>query len=381
MSSKAFAARAISLAEMVPMHFARYLLQGVYRSVISFKVGLVLLGLALLTGCDNHPVIQKYSGNIMGTTYHVSVLMLDNDEARQQIAEGIHQTLVDIDLKMSTYKPHSELSRFNQTAPGEWFDVSTDTGNVISEALDLSVSSQGAFDPTVGPLVNLWGFGPDLKPNKIPDELTLAEAFTRVGYGALRIEPQLSGSDNSRSVSGYRVKKDKDIYLDLSAIAKGYGVDKVALYLEKSGYKSYLVEVGGEIRVKGAKPNGSLWRIAIEKPVSDGQVVQGVMGLSDIAVATSGSYRNYFEYEGQRYSHTINPANGQPINHTLASVTVLHPSCASADALATTLMVMGPEKGFKYAQDNNLAVYMLVKSGDEFTVKQTPQFLKMAQLN
>ncbi|MBB1487506.1 FAD:protein FMN transferase [Oceanospirillum sp. D5] len=336
-------------------------------------MGLAFLIMALLlTGCESSPEPQKFSGHIMGTTYNVTVVMKPEKEKIAALAEGMHQVLVDVDRKMSTYKPDSELSRFNKLLAGEALIVSADTGLVVQKALELSSDSDGAFDPTVGPLVNLWGFGPDLRPDRQPDEKALSEAFERVGYQA--VSSRILGDGR------YQLNKSKDIYLDLSAIAKGYGVDKVADYLMQQGYTAFLVEVGGEIRVNGLKPGNSRWRIAIEKPVSDGQVVQSVIGITDISVATSGSYRNYFEEDGQRFSHTIDPETGRPVTHKLASVTVLHEDCALADALATTLMVMGPEKGMAYARKNKLAVYMLVKSDNEFRVDQTQVFSDLVQM-
>lgn len=350
---------------------------GLSRMGPVIKVGLALTGLALLAGCDSDPVIIKFSGPIMGTQYHVSVVESEGislDKAGQQaLAEGIKNTLVDVDLKMSTYKQHSELSRFNQTSVDQWFPVSVDTAVVVEEALQIAALSGGAFDPTIGPLVNLWGFGPDLKPDQVPSEPELALAFERVGYRSIAVKGIESDSP--------ALRKDKNVYLDLSAIAKGYGVDQVARYLERQGFHNYLVEVGGELRLKGHKPDGSIWRIAIEKPSTTGQVVQQVLAVTDLAVATSGGYRNYFEADGQRFSHTINPLTGRPIAHKLASVTVLHPSCATADAMATTLMVMGPEKGLEFARDQGLAVYMLVKAdGEGFDVIQTEQFTALANL-
>ncbi len=350
---------------------------GLSRLGQAIKVGLALTGLALLAGCDSDPVIIKFSGPIMGTQYHVSVVESEGirlDKAGQQaLAEGIKNSLVDVDLKMSTYKQHSELSRFNQMGAGEWFPVSTDTALVVEEALQIAALSGGVFDPTIGPLVNLWGFGPDLRPDQVPSEAELALAFERVGYQSVAVKGVESDSPTLR--------KDKDIYLDLSAIAKGYGVDQVARYLDQQGFRNYLVEVGGELRLKGRKPDGSTWRIAIEKPSTTGQVVQEVLAVTDVSVATSGGYRNYFEADGQRFSHTINPLTGRPITHKLASVTVLHPSCATADAMATALMVMGPEKGLAFAREQGLAVYMLVKAeGEGFDVIQTEQFTALANL-
>ncbi len=350
---------------------------GLSRLGQTIKVGLALTGLALLAGCDSDPVIIKFSGPIMGTQYHVSVVESEGislDKAGQQaLAEGIKNSLVDVDLKMSTYKQHSELSRFNQSSAGEWFPVSADTAVVVEEALQIAALSRGAFDPTIGPLVNLWGFGPDLRPDQVPSEAELALAYERIGYQSVAVK----GADSGAPL----LRKEKDIYLDLSAIAKGYGVDQVARYLDRQGFHNYLVEVGGELRLKGHKPDGSAWRIAIEKPSTTGQVVQEVLAVTDVSVATSGGYRNYFEADGQRFSHTINPLSGRPITHKLASVTVLHPSCATADAMATTLMVMGPEKGLEFARDQGLAVYMLVKAdGEGFDVIQTEQFTALANL-
>ncbi len=350
---------------------------GLSRMGQVIKVGLALTGLALLAGCDSDPVIIKFSGPIMGTQYHVSVVESEGislDKAGQQaLAEGIKNTLVDVDLKMSTYKQHSELSRFNQTSVGQWFPVSADTAVVVEEALQIAAESGGVFDPTIGPLVNLWGFGPDLKPDQVPSEAELALAFERVGYRSVAVKGVESDAPSLR--------KDKNIYLDLSAIAKGYGVDQVARYLDRQGFHNYLVEVGGELRLKGRKPDGMTWKIAIEKPSTSGQVVQEVLALTNVSVATSGGYRNYFEADGQRFSHTINPLTGRPITHKLASVTVLHPSCATADAMATALMVMGPEKGLEFAQEQGLAVYMLVKAdGEGFDVIQTEQFTALANL-
>ncbi|WP_255487294.1 FAD:protein FMN transferase [Oceanospirillum sediminis] len=378
MSSKLFAARTIPFMGMAPVLdiLTRTIKSGFKRP--GFQEGPVLMGLAflimalLLTGCESSPEPQKFSGHIMGTTYNVTVVMKPEKEKIAALAEGMHQVLVDVDRKMSTYKPDSELSRFNKLLAGEALIVSADTGLVVQKALELSSDSDGAFDPTVGPLVNLWGFGPDLRPDRQPDEKALSEAFERVGYQA--VSSRILGDGR------YQLNKSKDIYLDLSAIAKGYGVDKVADYLMQQGYTAFLVEVGGEIRVNGLKPGNSRWRIAIEKPVSDGQVVQSVIGITDISVATSGSYRNYFEEDGQRFSHTIDPETGRPVTHKLASVTVLHEDCALADALATTLMVMGPEKGMAYARKNKLAVYMLVKSDNEFRVDQTQVFSDLVQM-
>jgi thiamine biosynthesis lipoprotein len=212
----------------------------------------------------------------------------------------------------------------------------------------------GALDVTVGPLVNLWGFGPEARPEVIPSDEELAERRANTGIEHLE-------------VSGNTLKKDiPNLYVDLSTIAKGWGVDVVADYIQSQGIMNYMVEVGGEMRVKGLNREGVPWRIAIEKPSVEERAIQEIIEPGDMAVATSGDYRNYFERDGIRYSHIINPETGKPINHKVVSVTVLDKSSMTADGLATGLMVMGEVKGMQVAQENNIPVLMIVKTEDGF---------------
>lgn len=292
----------------------------------------------------------------MGTRYHIKlVLPSSRAEDLENLSHEVEAALVEVNKQMSTYLPTSELSVYNTSAQKEWFGVSDALFSVVSAAQSLSVASQGAFDITVGPLVNLWGFGPSRHPDKVPSESELAEAFARTGYEKLLLDHKKKA-----------LKKDSNLYLDLSSIAKGYGVDKVLELLASNNIESALVEVGGEIRAMGVKPNGSAWKIAIESPLSNARAIQKVISIRDMALATSGDYRNYFEKAGVRYSHTIDPKTGMPITHKLASVTVLHQSCMMADGLATMFMVMGPELALQYANENNLAIFMLVKGESGF---------------
>jgi len=298
----------------------------------------------------------------MGTSYHVKywASVAVNED---RVALELQQTLDRVNELMSTYIPSSEVSLFNETEPGQWFILSPETFDVIDRALYWCELSEGAFDITVSSLVNLWGFGPDYRASEKPDPTAIDAGLKQVGCDHIHLDE-----------SQFRIRKDRDLAVDLSAIAKGYAVDLLADYLESVQVVDYLVEVGGELRVSGAKPGSESWKIAIESPVADTRSVERVLGLENVAVATSGDYRNYFEEDGIRYSHTIDPATGYPISHNLASVSVLTDNCMDADALATSFMVMGPEKALEFANQHQLAIFMIVKAGDTFTEQASELF-------
>lgn len=319
-------------------------------------ISLVWISL-LITGCSRSdgPEILEFSGRTMGTWYTIKVAEFPSSADPETIAKVIETELNNVNDKMSTYKSDSELSLFNKAPVGEPFKVSPDTFEVITRSLEIWRLSQGAFDVTIGPLVNLWGFGPDGKPEKIPSLEDMKNAWDKVGSDGLILH-----------VDDRELVKRKELYVDLSAIAKGYAVDRVAEALENAGIRRYLVEVGGEIRAGNSKAAGISWQVAVEEPVSDRRQIHKVIKLDNAAMATSGDYRNYFEVDGKRYSHTIDPRNGQPIAHQLASASVIMPSCADADAWATALMVLGPDLGMQVAEANNLAVYMILKQQQGF---------------
>lgn len=312
-----------------------------------------------------NPGIITLRGRTMGTTYSIKVVSPEKNK-KQDIRTGIDALLQNINNYMSTYIKDSEISRFNAFDFVEWFDVAPDTARVVMEAQRISNLSGGAFDVTVGPLINLWGFGESGHDRVVPPHNKIIEVKEYTGYKKLvvRYNPPALKKDHPR------------LYCSLSAIAKGFGVDKTGAYLESLGYRDYMVEIGGEIRCRGFKPGEKPWRLAIEKP--DGtRTYQMIIQLKDMSMATSGDYHNYFEKEGVRYSHTINPTTGRPITHTLASVTVLHSSCMTADGLATAINVMGPEKGFDLALKENLAVFMIIHKDNAFTEKQSPEFKRI----
>jgi thiamine biosynthesis lipoprotein len=324
----------------------------------------LLLAFLFLVGCSlqSQEQIVGVSGNTMGTTY--SVKWVDTNEARVKALHAkIDAELKAVNASMSTYIPDSELSLFNKMPANASIKASDGLFSVLSLAKTISDRSQGAFDVTVGPLVNLWGFGPDGRVVKAPDEQTVDALRERIGYQKL-----LLNADTQE------ITKKADLYVDLSAIAKGYGVDQVADVLEKEGITRYLVEIGGELRASGLKPNGETWRIAIESPASLMHSVQQIVHVSDTGIATSGDYRNYFEDQGVRYSHTIDPSTGKPITHKLASVTVLSDTCAEADALATAFTVMGEEKAMQYAIEHKIDAFFIVKSENGFKEMMTDGF-------
>ncbi len=305
----------------------------------------------------------------MGTIYSVKVVApagrtIEPDTLQSQI----DALLTEINQVMSTYIADSELSRLNRAAPGAWHPVSRELMLVLAAAQEMSEKSNGAFDVTVGPLVNLWGFGPEKRPDALPDSQAILTRKSMVGFSNLLLKR------DSLQV----MKRTAGMYCDLSAIAKGYGVDCVAEYLESKDIWDYMVEIGGEVRVRGNNAAAIPWRIGISSPRAD-QVVQKVISPGSAGVATSGDYRNYYEKEGVRYSHTIDPHTGRPITHNLASVSVVHASCMMADAYATALDVLGPEKGLELAEQESLAVFMLVKSDSGFSEISTAAFAAYVQ--
>ncbi|MBU2711567.1 FAD:protein FMN transferase [Zooshikella harenae] len=336
--------------------------QYVYTKKSVFGYAIQWLLICLLAGC-NQQAMEQVSGPTMGTTYQVKYITGDSNVSQPEVAQRVDAVLADINQRMSTYITTSELMQFNQAPTGEVFKLSNDIVTLVALSQEISEMSGGRYDVTVGPLVNLWGFGPDKRPTTVPSDEVLAEAFANVGYHYVKADKQAS-----------TLVKEKPVFVDLSSIAKGYAVDKVAEALDSMGINSYLVEVGGELKVKGEKAAGVPWRIGIEEPVLGQRKASAAIEAPGKGIATSGDYRNYYEIDGQRFSHTINPLTGHPITHKLASVTVVHPSVAMADGLATMLMVVGYPEGMALAKEHDLAAYFIVKEGEGFTSYASPGF-------
>ena len=305
-----------------------------------------------------------FSGNTMGTTYNIQIVAQEN-VSPEILSKKIKLILNDVEQSMSTWRSDSELSRLNNTTSSEWLTVSKDLLYVLKLAQSVSKKTNGAFDITLDPLINLWGFSSHKIQTSIPDEKNILMALQKVGYRNLYIDPER-----------HAIKKGIPIRINLSAIAKGYAVDKIAEYFNNQSINSYLIEVGGELRLKGHKKDGQLWSIAIETPsTGERKPFKGLM-LTDHAIATSGDYRNYYEIKGKRYSHTIDPVTGYPVTHGLASVTVISKTAAYADAVATALMVMGSDKGYHFCEKNKIPAYFVFHKNNKFNTKYTSYMKK-----
>jgi len=306
----------------------------------------------------------------MGTSFSIKAAHLPEDKTVKQVQQLVKVRLDAINQGMSTYIAESELSRLNQKKSIQAQPVSPALFKVLQTAEEISLLSLGAFDITIAPLVNLWGFGPDIMLYQAPDPKAVTDLLAQTGYQKLSLKAE------QKTVQ----KQVPALSMDLSALAKGYAVDEAALVLEQQGMHDYLVEIGGEIRLKGLNLQGKKWRIAIEKPNIHQRELQKVLPITDIAMATSGDYRNFFEQDGQRFSHTIDPRTGSPIKHKLASVTVLHRFSMYADAWATALMVLGEDQGYKIAEEQQLAVFFIIKTETGFAERATPLFTEYTKV-
>ncbi|MFA9487384.1 MULTISPECIES: FAD:protein FMN transferase [unclassified Mannheimia] len=330
----------------------------------------------LLAACEKAPEQITLQGKTMGTTY--TVKYIDNGEVKnlsnpEKIKSELDRLLVDVNNQMSTYQQDSEISRFNQLKEtNQAVEISQDFAKVVEEAIRLNKITEGALDVTVGPVVNLWGFGPDKRLNKVPSDEQIKERSSYVGIDKIILRTE---------GKPILTKSVPNLYLDLSSIAKGFGVDKLAEHLEKLGVSNYLVEIGGELRGKGKNLQGLGWRIAIEQPIMEqAQSVQITVPLHNLGMATSGNYRNYFEDEnGNRLSHIIDPQKLSPVSHNLASITVLAPTTMTADGLSTGLFVLGAEKALALAEREKLAIFLIVKNGDKFETQMSSEFKKLTQ--
>ncbi len=295
--------------------------------------------LLLFNGCplDREILI---SGRTMGTTYHIKVVV-PFFKSTSLLTSRIESRLDEINRSMSTYISDSEISRFNAWKHPEKFAVSADFMRVARLSESLYRLSEGAWDGTVKPLVNLWGFGHTGYPRRVPPQSDIREKLDEVGFSYIEI-----------SDDGCLKKKRLEISLDFSSVAKGYGVDQIASLIKAQGLADYLVEIGGEVYGAGLKKNKTPWRVGINRPSRDAasDEVYRVVVLRDRALATSGDYRNFFELDGRTYSHIIDPRTGYPVSNGVVSVSVAAPTCAVADGLATALMVMGPEKGLEMVE-------------------------------
>lgn len=332
-----------------------------------------LLGACVLfSGCDSATTpatpastATVLDGKTMGTFWRVSVIGVD--EAKAQALRAKVQAQLDADDRLlSTWKNDSVLMRFNHAADTRPWPVSEAMADIVTLSLRIGAKTDGAMDITVGPLVNLWGFGPDKQPVATPDAQAIAAAKARTGLQHLQVINQ-SGRQ-------FLQKDIPDLFVDLSTVGEGYAADHLARLMEQEGISRYLVSVGGALVSRGMNGEGKPWRVAIQKPTDRENAVQAIVDINGHGISTSGSYRNYYELDGKRISHVIDPQTGQPITHKLVSVTVIAPTALEADGWDTGLMVLGPEKAQQVVREQGLAVYMIVKEGEGFKTWMSPQF-------
>jgi len=326
----------------------------------------LLIVATLAGGCQPQSPESTLTGRTMGTTYTVQVSGCSSGACKQEIARAIDVRLQELENRFSHYRANSELSRFNQHASTEWFPVAPEFASLALMALEVSRLSEGAFDITVAPAVNGWGFGPDDpvgNGRRPPDDASVRQTRQRIDYRQLR----------ARTSPPALRKANPSLTLDMSAIAKGYAVDQLAYLLEAAGYQNFLIEIGGELRAAGSRPDGRSWRIAIEAPEPQLEI-EFIVQPGNNAVATSGDYRNFFEHNGIRYSHAMDPTTGRPVDNHLAAVSVIAPSAAQADALATALLVMGLERGQNLATRHNIAALFIERDGSNLVAHRNEAF-------
>ena len=330
----------------------------------------ILLLALLLIGCDQASEESKLrevllQGKTMGTTFTVKVFVPEQQVSKLSLYSDVTDLLKDVNQSLSTYIPDSEINQFNRFPAAQAFTMSEDFRRVTVESIRLGLSTK-TLDVTMGPLIDVWGFGPDNRPETVPSEETIREIQKRIGVDKLLVQ----GNDLSKSVDGLEVS--------YSATAKGYGIDKIAEYLDSLSLNNYMVEIGGEIRTSGYKPDNSPWVLAIEQPDAPPgeRKIHKIIRVTDMSMATSGDYRIFYEIGGVHYSHLIHPLTGKPIEQDLVSVTVLHESAMTADGLATAINVMGTKEAIQYIESNNLAVYLISKTENGLETYASKAFQK-----
>ncbi len=323
-----------------------------------------MLAAIWLVGCEREAPLIEVEGPTMGTYYSVKVVNAPAGLTAQTLQHEVESTLNQVISEISTYDPNSELSRLNRNPSTDWIPVSSNLFEVIAEGQRIAALTDGAFDVTVGPLVNLWGFGPEAKTGEPPTPEAIQAALARVGWKNLELRTEPPAIRKTRG----------DLYIDLSALGEGVGADRVSAMLDAQGIRHDMVAVAGTIRAKGYNAKGQPWSIAIEEPLPDQRIVHRIVPVSDRAISTSGDYRNFFEKDGKRYSHEIDPKTGSPIESHLGSATVMGDRAMVVDGLATALMVLGDKRGPALAADQGLAAYFIVRDGTTLRGFGSPNF-------
>jgi thiamine biosynthesis lipoprotein len=335
------------------------------EDLLTGRWGALVVLAGVLCGCGNGDSLETFGGPTMGSTYSIKYVRREGLPSPKDVQAEVEKILADVDQQMSTYRSDSDIERFNDLPTNRCQKMPAPILKLIRVGEQLSEQSEGSYDLTVEPLLNLWGFGPQAREEKVPSAQALAEVRQRVGYQHLRIDRD-------------QLCKDAAVEVDFNSIAAGYAVDTIAARLEAMGIHDYLAEATGELKAAGRKLDGLPWRIALEEPRDDQQVAQKIIAVDGYGVSTSGDYRNYFQQDGRRYSHTFDARTGAPILHTLASVTVIHPSALMADGLSTLLLILGPERGWDYAQAHDIGAFFVIRADTGFVTRTTQAFERLS---
>lgn len=345
--------------------------QAAFTGTLHWLVRVIVLAIfiGLLNGCSEPTPVKQLSGAAQGTTWHVTVWHpegLDITALQSKIDAEFNR----LDQVLSNYRQDSVIERFNQSASIAPVDVGNEIADLVQIAKEVSRASQGCYDLTIKPLFDLWGFSGESV--SLPGSAELEQVRKLTGFGLVSV-PTLTELQ----------KNAPEAEIDLSSIAQGYSVDRVASVIEAAGIKNYLVEIGGELKTRGHKPDGSFWRIAIERPLPGGRAVQKVLTIGQdepVSVMTSGTYRHYFDDQGTRYSHVLDARTGKPITHKTVSVTVLDQDPTLADAWSTALLCLGDEEGLTIANQAGIAALFLRESGEQFVEKTTSAWRSMKNI-
>lgn len=323
----------------------------------------VVAGALALAGCATSPE-TLLRGETMGSEWTVKIAGPLSRPAGE-LQAGVQARFEAVNQALSTYRADSALSLFNDDDRGEWLQIDAELAAVMGFGLGLAEASGGAYDLTVGPLVDLWGFGPEPARERAPDAAAIDAARARVGWHKVQVD-----------VAGRRARKAPGVRVDLSSLGKGRGVDRVAEYLDTAGLTNYLVDLSGKLRARGRNAAGRPWQVAVEQPAADDpggapRTLPAVVALRDASIATSGDYRRYFESGGRHYSHIIDPRTGMPVAHATVSATAMAGTCMEADALATVFMVMAPDAALPLANRRGTPALLISRANDGFRLQRS----------
>lgn len=321
--------------------------------------------LSALAGCSDEDPVASFGGPTMGSRYSVQYVTTAQTPRPTQVKAEVERILGEVDQQLSLYRNDSELQRFNALPADSCRVMPPEVLALVQYGQSLSSASDGAYDQTVGPLMELWGLGAHSRLQQVPRPAVLALTRQRVGYQHVHID-------------GQQLCKDAAVEIDLNSMAAGYAVERIGARLQTLGIDSYLAQATGELKAAGRKPDGSAWTIDVQAPREDDQHASQALAVAGYGVSTSAVQSRFFIQEGRRYSHLLDARTGAPITHDLASVTVIHPSTLSADGLSTLLMILGPEQGWDFARRHDIAALFVRRDGEVLSSRPTPAFERIA---